>query len=95
VGKIVGEVLSVNGAYVSIEVDPSISDLHLRYDGKAYSVGQPGTYLVVDSGHDKHLVLITTVRKTRALPSVTESDMEEKEKLRCLQGIFLFHKRSL
>ena len=52
--KIIGEVLSVNGAYVSIEVDPSISDLHLRYDGKAYIVGQPGTYLIIDSGHDKH-----------------------------------------
>lgn len=78
--KIIGEVLSVNGAYVSIEVDPLISDLHLRYDGKAYVVGQPGTYLIVDSGHDKHLVLITTVRKTRALPSVAESEIGGKEK---------------
>lgn len=78
--KIIGEVLSVNGAYVSIEVDPLISDLHLRYDGKAYIVGQPGTYLVVDSGHDKHLVLITTVRKTRALPSKAESEIGGKEK---------------
>lgn len=78
--KIIGEVLSVNGAYVSIEVDPLISDLHLRYDGKAYIVGQPGTYLIIDSGHDKHLVLITTVRKTRALPSMSESEIGGKEK---------------
>ena len=62
-GKIIGEVFSVTGAFVSIEVSPEISDLHLRYNGKSYIVGQPGTYLAVDSGHDKHLVLVTTVRK--------------------------------
>lgn len=62
-GKKIGEVFSVTGAYISVEVSPEISDLHLRYNGKSYVVGQPGTYLVVDSGHDKHLILVTTVRK--------------------------------
>jgi hypothetical protein len=88
VSKIIGEVLSVNGAYVSIEVDPSISDLHLRYDGKAYIVGQPGTYLIIDSGHDKHLVLVTTVRKTRALASGQEAEVEDKQKTPLPPGNF-------
>jgi hypothetical protein len=88
VSKIIGEVLSVNGAYVSIEVAPSISDLHLRYDGKAYIVGQPGTYLIIDSGHDKHLVLVTTVRKTRALASSQNVEEQAKQKTQLPEGNF-------
>lgn len=64
----VGHVLAVSGAHLTVEVDPELSDLHIRHEGATYTVGQPGTYLVVDAGHDKHLVLVTTVRKSRWLP---------------------------
>lgn len=67
--KRIGEILAVSGVYVTIEVDPGISDLHIRYSGKTYTIGQPGSYLIVDRGHDKHLILVTTVRKTRWTPS--------------------------
>ena len=72
--KRIGEILAVSGVYVTIEVDPNISDLHVRYSGKTYTIGQPGSYLIVDRGHDKHLILVTTVRKSRWSPSqVVES----------------------
>jgi len=67
--KRIGEILAVSGVYVTIEVDPSISDLHVRYSGKTYTIGQPGSYLIVDRGHDKHLILVTTIRKSRWSPS--------------------------
>lgn len=60
--------LAVSGAHLTVEVDPELSDLHVRHDGATYTVGQPGTYLIVDAGHDKHLVLVTTVRKSRWAP---------------------------
>lgn len=63
--KRIGEILAVSGVNVTIEADPSLSDLHVRHAGKTYSVGQPGSYLLVDRGHDKHLILVTTVRKMR------------------------------
>jgi hypothetical protein len=40
----------------------------VRHEGATYTVGQPGTYLIVDAGHDKHLVLVTTVRKSKWAP---------------------------
>ena len=67
--KRIGEILAVSGVYVAIEVDSNISDLHVRYSGKTYTIGQPGSYLIVDRGHDKHLILVTTVRKSRWSPS--------------------------
>lgn len=67
--KRIGEILAVSGINITIEVDPQLSDLHLRHDGKTYTVGQPGSYLLVDRGHDKHLILVTTVRKTRWVSS--------------------------
>jgi len=66
--KNIGHVLAVSGAQVTVEVDPQLSDLHVRHEGTTYTVGQPGTYLIVDAGHDKHLVLVTTVRKSRWAP---------------------------
>ena len=63
--KSVGQVLAVMGSHLTIEVDPGISDLHIRHDGITHTVGQPGTYLIVEGGHDKHLVLVTTVRKSQ------------------------------
>ncbi|MDO9324185.1 MAG: DUF87 domain-containing protein, partial [Methanoregula sp.] len=45
-----------------------MSDLHVRHEGATYTVGQPGTYLIVDAGHDKHLLLVTTVRKSQWSP---------------------------
>jgi len=64
----IGHVLAVYGAQVTVEVDPQLSDLHVRHEGATYTVGQPGTYLIVDAGHDKHLVLVTTVRKSKWTP---------------------------
>jgi len=66
--KNIGHVLAVYGAQVTVEVDPQLSDLHVRHEGVTYTVGQPGTYLIVDAGHDKHLVLVTTVRKSKWAP---------------------------
>lgn len=60
----VGRVLAVSGARVTVEVDEELSDLHVRHEGSTFTVGQPGSYLVVDAGHDKHLILVTTVRKS-------------------------------
>ena len=62
--KVIGQVVAVAGASLVIEVDSNLSDLYVRYEGRTYTVGQPGTYLVVGGGHDKHLVLVTTVRKS-------------------------------
>lgn len=67
--KRIGQVLAVTGAHLTIEVDPTISDLHIRHEGVTYTVGQPGTYLIVEGGHDKHLVLVTTVRKSQWTPT--------------------------
>jgi hypothetical protein len=67
--KNIGHVLAVSGAQLTIEVDPQLSDLHVRHEGATYTVGQPGTYLIVDAGHDKHLVLVTTVRKSKWAPA--------------------------
>lgn len=61
----IGEVLGVKGPHVTIEVDRHISDLHLRHGGKTYSVGQPGSYLSIGRGHDRHLLLVTQVYKSR------------------------------
>src|SRR5258708_3612975 len=63
--KNVGNVLAVSGSQLTVEVDPQLSDLHVRHEGTTYTVGQPGTYLIVDAGHDKHLILVTTVRKSQ------------------------------
>ena len=63
--KNIGHVLAVYGAQVTVEVDPQLSDLHVRHEGATYTVGQPGTYLIVDAGHDKHLVLVTTLTKNK------------------------------
>lgn len=63
--KQVGRVLAVTGSHLTIEVDPNISDLHIRHEGVTHSIGQPGSYLIVEGGHDKHLVLVTTVRKNQ------------------------------
>jgi hypothetical protein len=61
----IGEVLSVKGPIITVEVDKHISDLHVRHAGKTYSVGQPGSYLTVGRGHDRHLVLVTMVYKSQ------------------------------
>ena len=62
--KVIGQVVAVAGVSLVIEVDSNLSDLYVRFEGRTYTVGQPGTYLVVGGGHDKHLVLVTTVRKS-------------------------------
>ncbi|MCX6786875.1 MAG: ATP-binding protein [Candidatus Kaiserbacteria bacterium] len=67
--KNIGHVLAVSGAQLTVEVDPQLSDLHVRHEGATYTVGQPGTYLIVDAGHDKHLVLVTSVRKSKWAPA--------------------------
>lgn len=67
--KHIGQILAVTGANLTIEVDPTISDLHIRHEGVTYTVGQPGTYLIVEGGHDKHLVLVTMVRKNQWTPT--------------------------
>lgn len=59
----IGKVVAVSGSRVTVEVDRNISDLHVRHEGHTYTVGQPGSYLIVDRDHDKHLILVTTVRK--------------------------------
>ncbi len=61
----IGEILLVKGPHINIQVDKNISDLHLRHSGKTYSIGQPGSYLTVGRGHDRHLVLVTMVYKTQ------------------------------
>ncbi|MFA4907008.1 MAG: ATP-binding protein [archaeon] len=66
--KNIGHVLAVSGSQLTVEVDPQLSDLHVRHEGATYIVGQPGTYLIIDAGHDKHLVLVTTVRKSQWTP---------------------------
>lgn len=73
-GKRIGEILAVSGVNVTIEADPSLSDLHVRHAGNTYSIGQPGSYLLVDRGHDKHLVLVTTVRKMRWSSTLQNSE---------------------
>jgi len=60
----IGLVLAVKGPHVVIEVDPHISDLHVRHGGKTYSIGQPGSYLTIGRGHERFLILVTTVQKT-------------------------------
>ncbi len=72
--KNIGHVLAVSGAQLTVEVDPQLSDLHVRHEGVTYTVGQPGTYLIVDAGHDKHLVLVTTVRKSQWAPAESAID---------------------
>jgi len=71
VSKQVGQVLAVTGSQLTIEVDSEISDLHIRHNGVTHTVGQPGTYLIVEGGHDKYLVLVTTVRKSQWAPTDT------------------------
>jgi len=66
--KNVGQVLAASGSSITVEVHHDLSDLHVRHDGKTYTVGQPGSYLVIDGGHDKHLMLVATVRKNRWTP---------------------------
>ena len=61
----IGEILLVKGPHINIQVDKNISDLHLRHSGKTYSIGQPGSYLTVGRGHDRHLFLVTMVYKTQ------------------------------
>ena len=75
--KNIGHVLAVSGAHLTVEVDPQLSDLHVRHEGATYTVGQPGTYLIVDAGHDKHLVLVTTVRKSQWASTTSEAASEE------------------
>jgi hypothetical protein len=75
--KNVGQVLAVSGAQLTIEVDPRLSDLHVRHEGATYTVGQPGTYLIVDAGHDKHLVLVTTARKSRLVATESSPGVEQ------------------
>src|SRR5579863_9440824 len=75
--KHIGHILAATGVGVTVEVDQGISDLHVRHDGKSYTIGQPGTYLIVESGHDKHLMLVTTVRKSRWTQSEESSDSPE------------------
>jgi len=76
--KNIGHVLAVSGVRLTVEVDPLLSDLHIRHEGATYAVGQPGTYLIVDAGHDKHLLLVSTVRKSSWTPSVeTYGDRED------------------
>jgi hypothetical protein len=77
--KNIGHVLAVSGAHLTVEVDPQLSDLHVRHEGTTYTVGQPGTYLIVDAGHDKHLVLVTTVRKSQWAPVSTRPEAEEAD----------------
>ncbi len=77
--KNIGHVLAVSGAHLTVEVDPQLSDLHVRHEGTTYTVGQPGTYLIVDAGHDKHLVLVTTVRKNQWAPESTRHGTEEAD----------------
>ena len=77
--KNIGHVLAVSGAHLTVEVDPHLSDLHVRHEGTTYTVGQPGTYLIVDAGHDKHLVLVTTVRKSPWAPVSTPTDTKQVE----------------
>lgn len=77
--KNIGHVLAVSGAHLTVEVDPHLSDLHVRHEGATYTVGQPGTYLIVDAGHDKHLVLATTVRKSQWAPLATRTGAEKTE----------------
>jgi hypothetical protein len=72
--KRIGQVIAVAGATLSVEVDPTISDLHVRHDGTTYTVGQPGSYLIIDAGHDKHLMLTTMVRKSQWSPSAMSDD---------------------
>ena len=73
--KRIGQVLAVTGSQLTVEVNSEISDLHIRHDGKTYTVGQPGAYLIVEGGHDKHLVLITTVRKSPWAPPKIPVDL--------------------
>ncbi len=61
--NVIGQVTAVSGATVTIEIDSNLSSLHVRYQGNTYTIGQPGTFLIIGSGHDKHLVLVTTARK--------------------------------
>ncbi|OGX08704.1 MAG: hypothetical protein A2Y06_02580, partial [Omnitrophica WOR_2 bacterium GWA2_37_7] len=80
--KRIGEILAVSGVNVTIEADPSLSDLHVRHAGKTYSVGQPGSYLLVDRGHDKHLILVTTVRKMRWSSALQNSEISPSDNMR-------------
>ncbi|MBU2540921.1 MAG: ATP-binding protein [Candidatus Omnitrophica bacterium] len=80
--KRIGEILAVSGVNVTIEADPSLSDLHVRHAGKTYSVGQPGSYLLVDRGHDKHLILVTTVRKMRWSSASQNSEISSSDNMR-------------
>lgn len=77
--KNIGHVLAVSGAHMTVEVDPHLSDLHVRHEGTTYTVGQPGTYLIVDTGHDKHLVLVKTVRKSQWAQMSTRPDADEAD----------------
>jgi hypothetical protein len=77
----VGEVLAVKGPHVTIEVDRHISDLHIRHGGKTYSVGQPGSYLSIGRGHDRHLLLVTQVYKSRL------AEMEDNEQVRTPEDV--------
>jgi hypothetical protein len=79
--KNIGHVLAVSGAHLTVEVDPHLSDLHVRHEGATYTVGQPGTYLIVDAGHDKHLILVTTVRKSQWAPTSMSLSAEEGERI--------------
>ena len=79
--KNIGHVLAVSGAQLTVEVDPQLSDLHVRHEGATYTVGQPGTYLIVDAGHDKHLVLVTTVRKSKWAPAESSVGAEQSNPL--------------
>lgn len=85
----VGNVLAVSGSHLTVDVDPKLSDLHVRHGGTTYTVGQPGTYLIVDAGHDKHLVLVTTVRKSIWAP-IGSTIEEAPSDLRLPQGNFPF-----
>ncbi|HEC64138.1 MAG TPA: ATP-binding protein [bacterium] len=79
--KKIGEILAVSGISITIEVDASISDLHVRYSGKTYTIGQPGSYLIVDRGYDKHLILVTTARKMRwAASQLTNETPSQNQK---------------
>jgi len=77
--KTIGNVLAVSGAHLTVEVDPELSDLHVRHEGATYTVGQPGTYLIVDAGHDKHLLLVTTVRKSEWPQGTASPGTEETQ----------------
>lgn len=80
--KRIGELLAVSGVNVTIEVDPNLSDLHVRHAGKTYTVGQPGSYLLVDRGHDKYLILVTTVRKTKWGTGIEDAASFKTEELK-------------